>query len=275
MSAAAGDVLLLSEEDQAERREFEVAGGLAIAYTCRSPDKAVANEDTVAALTLDNDAGILVVADGAGGMPAGRRASRRAVDVLLSTIAEKHDGNLLNAVMAAIAAANEAVMAMLTGSATTMTIFSIENQRVRAFQVGDSEGLVTGQRGRIRLMTTAHSPTGFAVEAGLLDARAALYHPERHLVSNFIGMQDMRIDVGAEVRLNPFDTALLASDGLTDNLFQDEIVESIRRGPMRSAMDRLTETAHSRMFDVESRFPGKPDDLSIILFRPERGARIR
>lgn len=268
-------MLLLSEEDKAERREFEVAGGLAIAYSCRSPDKPVANEDTVAALTLGNDAGILVVADGAGGMPAGRRASRRAVDVLLSTISDLHDGNLLNAVMAAIAAANDAVMAMMTGSATTMTIFSIENRRVRVFQVGDSEGIVTGQRGRIRLMTTAHSPTGFAVEAGLLDARAALYHPERHLVSNFIGMQDMRIDVGAEIQLNPFDTVLLASDGLTDNLFQDEIIEIMRRGPMQTAMDRLTETAHGRMFDAESHYPGKPDDLSVILYRPERGARIR
>jgi serine/threonine protein phosphatase PrpC len=274
VSAAAGGVLLLSEEDRAERREFEVAGGLAIAYTCRSPDKPVANEDTVAALSLGDDAGILVVADGAGGMPAGRRASRRAVDVLLSTIEETHEDNLLNAVMAAISAANEAVMAMLTGSATTMTIFSIENQRVRAFQVGDSEGIVTGQRGRIRTVTTAHSPTGFAVEAGLLDAKAALYHPERHLVSNFIGMQEMRIDVGGEVQLNPFDTVLLASDGLTDNLFQDEIVETIRSGPMAAAMDHLVETAHGRMFDVESGFPGKPDDLSVILFRPERGAQI-
>ena len=274
MNLKRGDVVLLSEEDVAEQKDFLLAGGRAILYACRSPDKEVANEDTVAALSLSDNSGILVVADGAGGMPAGRRASRRAVDALLTCISQSSEESLLASVMSGIAAANEAVMSMLTGSATTLTVFSVEEERIRAFQVGDSEGLVTGQRGRLRMATTAHSPTGFAVASGLLDPRAALYHPDRHLVSNFIGMQDMRIDVGAELKLKPFDTALLASDGLTDNLFKEEIVDGIRCGSMVSSMEQLVSTAHRRMFDVVSAYPAKPDDLSIVLFRLERGADI-
>jgi serine/threonine protein phosphatase PrpC len=275
MSLQPGEVILLSEEDVAEQRDIAFAGGRAILYTCRSPDKEVANEDTVAALSLGDESGILVVADGAGGMPAGRRASRRAVDALLASIVDSAEESLLASVMSGIAAANEAVMAMLTGSATTLTVFTVEERRVRAFQIGDSEGIVTGQRGRLRMETTAHSPTGFAVASGLLDSRAALYHPERHLVSNFIGMHNMRIDVGAELTLKPFDTLLLASDGLTDNLFKEEIVDGIRCGPMEASMEHLVGIAHQRMFDAVSAFPAKPDDLSIVLFRLTPGAGVR
>ena len=43
----------------------KVAGGRAVAYTCRSPYKETENEDTVALLPYGPGAAILVVADGA------------------------------------------------------------------------------------------------------------------------------------------------------------------------------------------------------------------
>ena len=89
----------------------------------------------------------------------------------------------------------EAVLSLANGSATTMTVATIEGLIARMYQVGDSEAMVVGQRGRIKSQTMAHSPTGFAVEAGFLDERAALHHEERHLVSNFIGTTDMHIDI--------------------------------------------------------------------------------
>jgi len=58
--------------------EVNVAGGYAVAYTCRSPYKDTENEDTVAILPYGPGAAILVVADGAGGLPAGKRASMTA-----------------------------------------------------------------------------------------------------------------------------------------------------------------------------------------------------
>jgi serine/threonine protein phosphatase PrpC len=135
------------------------------------------------------------------------------------------------------------------------------------YQIGDSEALITGQRGLVRAQTMAHSPTGFAVEAGFLDEREALHHEERHLVSNFIGTSDMRMDIGAAIELRPRDTVLVASDGLTDNIHMHEIIELMRTGPLEESLDAIVGLALRRMTVESKSQPSKPDDLSIILFR--------
>jgi serine/threonine protein phosphatase PrpC len=169
--------------------------------------------------------------------------------------------------MNGIEAANSAVLGLANGSATTLTVITIEGLVARSYQVGDSEAIILGQRGVIKLQTTPHSPTGFAVEAGFLDQRAALLHDERHLVSNFIGTTDMRIDVGATLELRPRDTVLLASDGLMDNVHVDEIVECVRKGSLPDAASSVEKLAHRRMHAPKAGQPSKPDDLSLILFR--------
>lgn len=263
------DILLLDGAEEPDQRLAAVGGGNVVAYTCRAPDKATENEDTVAVIPYGPSAAVLVVADGAGGLPAGKRASLAAVATLIESLqlAMAETMLLRTAILNGIEAANVAVQDLGNGSATTFTLITIEGLTVRAYQIGDSEAMVVGQRGRIKLQTTAHSPTGFAVEAGFLDQRDALHHAERHLVSNFLGTTDMRIDVGAEVTLQPRDTILLASDGLTDNVHVDEIIERIRKGPLDAAMERVVTFANRRMTDVSSAQPSKPDDLSLILFR--------
>ena len=101
----------------------------------------------------------------------------------------------------------------------------------------------------------------------MLGLREALHHEDRHLVSNFIGSPDMRIDMGSSIRLNPRDTILLASDGLTDNVHLHEITELIRKGPMEKAVQSMTGLARRRMTVETLHQPSKPDDLSVILFR--------
>ena len=180
---------------------------------------------------------------------------------------------LRTAVLDGIEAANEAVKRLANGSATTLTVVTVEGRLARAYQIGDSEALVVGQRGRIKLQTTAHSPTGFAVEAGFLDEREALHHAERHLVSNFLGTSDMSIDIGAPVELRPRDTILLASDGLMDNVHLDEIVEHVRKGPADAAVDAVVTLARQRMQANGGKEPSKPDDLSLIVYRKPPPAR--
>jgi PPM family protein phosphatase len=144
---------------------------------------------------------------------------------------------------------------------------TIEGLIARMYQIGDSEAIIVGQKGKLKAQTLAHSPTGFAVEAGFLDQREALHHEERHLVSNFLGANDMRIDMGTTVDLQPRDTILLASDGLTDNIHIEEIIELTRKGPLHNAVDSLTRLASRRMTGEARTKPSKPDDLSLILFR--------
>ena len=268
--------LVLNGATEPDLAEVSVAGGSVVALTQRDPEKQTENEDTVAIIPYGPGAAVLVVADGAGGLPAGKRASLTAVTTLAASLQAAMDKTMLlrTAILNGIEAANEAVMALGNGSATTMTVVTIEGLIARAYQVGDSEALVVGQRGLVKLQTTAHSPTGFAVEAGFLDHRDALHHEERHLVSNFIGTSDMRIDVGAGVELRPRDTVLVASDGLTDNVHLDEIIEHVRKGGLLASATAVAGLAGRRMRGGSEGQPSKPDDLSLILFRKPGRARI-
>ena len=60
------------------------------------------------------------------------------------------------------------------------------------------------------MRTVAHSPVGYAEEAGLLDREEAIHHAHRHLVSNMLGMPEMHIEVGPPLTLDARDTIVLA-----------------------------------------------------------------
>ena len=262
-------MVLLEGASEPDRRSAAAGGGEFVAYTCRSPDKSTENEDTVAVIPYGPGAAVMLVADGAGGLPAGKRASLTAAQSLEASLQKSMAETMLlrTAILDGIDAANVAVQALGNGSATTLTVVTVEGRTVRAYQIGDSEAMVVGQRGLVRLQTTPHSPTGFAVEAGFLDEKEALHHEDRHLVSNFLGAADMRIDVGAELSLQPRDTIMLASDGVMDNVHVNEIIERIRKGPLGEAADKVVALARHRMAGLSAAQPSKPDDLSLILFR--------
>lgn len=270
------DTLVLDGAFEPDQVVVDVAGGSAVAFTSKDPFKETENEDTVGVIPYGPGAAVLVIADGAGGLPAGKRASLTAVTTLAASLQTAMDKTMLlrTAILNGIEAANEAVLALANGSATTMTVITIEGLIARSYQIGDSEALVVGQRGLIKLQTTAHSPTGFAVEAGFLDEREALHHEDRHLVSNFLGTSDMRIDVGAGVELRPRDTILVASDGLTDNVHLDETIEHVRTGALPESALAVVELATRRMSAARNGQPSKPDDLSLILFRKPDRSRV-
>lgn len=269
--------VLLEGAYESDRKHAAVGGGQFVADTRPSPDKETENEDTVAVIPYGPQSAVLMIADGAGGMPAGKRASLAAVRTLIDFLRASMQQTMLlrTAILDGIEAANQAVQDLAIGAATTLTIITIEGLTARAYQIGDSEAMVVGQRGVIKLQTPVHSPTGFAVEAGFLDERDALHHEERHLVSNLLGAADMRIDVGAEVELKSRDTVLVASDGLTDNVHIDEIIARIRKGPVDAAADAVIGLAGRRMRGTAVEQPSKPDDLSLILFRKPYSAARR
>jgi len=163
--------------------------------------------------------------------------------------------------------ASRQVRALGVGAATTLALVEIDGDRLRPYHVGDSEILLVGQRGRCKLETIAHSPVGYAVEAGVLDAEEALHHHERHLIANGVGAEDMRIEVGSPVTIARRDTLLLATDGLFDNLWRHEIIDVVRTKPLSVVADILAQTCALRMHSPQPGDPSKPDDLTFVLWR--------
>lgn len=266
-----------AELDAPEERTL--ADGSAVVFTTRSPDKSTPNEDAAALIPVDEKSGVLVVADGLGGERSGDEASSLAVDTLAKTISasspHENGTSLRTAILDAIEQANQAIRDLGRGAATTIAVLEITDGQVRPYHVGDSMILVAGGRGKIKLQTVSHSPVGMAVEAGLLGAEEAMHHDERHIVSNVVGSNAMRIEIGPAIRLAPRDTVLLASDGLFDNLHVEEIVDLIRKGPLHTAIAEISRAAHERMLTRMEDAPQKPDDLTIIGFRPRWSAQPR
>ena len=79
------DVQLLFDSEM--RGEIlQLAGGTAAAFSARAPNKETPNEDAAAVIGVDAETGILVVADGLGGLPAGQQASCMAIRELIASI---------------------------------------------------------------------------------------------------------------------------------------------------------------------------------------------
>ncbi len=262
-------VRLFYEQELLEGTFLAAAGGVLAVYSMRCPEKETPNEDAVAIIPTGVGSGVLAVADGLGGAPAGGQASLLAIQCLARAVEEvvREDVAIRIGIMNGFESANEEVLALALGAATTLTAVEFDGQFVRHFHVGDSLTLLTGQRGKIKMQSIPHSPVGYAVEAGLLDETDAMHHEERHVISNVIGSVDMRIEVGSAVELSPRDTLLLASDGLSDNLHMPEIVECIRKGSLEIVTEHLARRARERMEGAREGEPSKPDDMTFVIFR--------
>jgi len=231
------------------------------------------NEDSAAVIPVGDDAVVLVVADGVGGLPGGRNASNITVQTIRDSVKKADAANLRTAILDGIEQANAKLVSSTNSSATTIAVAEVRPGIVRSYHVGDSAIWLVGQRGKIKMQTTPHSPVGFAVEAGLLKETEALNHDDLHLISNVVGTMEMRIEMGPELKMSSRDTLLIASDGMLDNLMQHEIVRTIRKGPLNKAMDGVTQLSLKRMHDPTPGRPSKHDDFTAILYRQPRPKR--
>lgn len=261
--------LFLQEHTEAPA-VFPFGAGEVVVFTRPSPDREGPNEDSavLASLVLQRD--VMAVADGAGGGPQGAKASALALEGLLHDLerAARAEVMLREAILSGFETANRMVTELGGGAGTTLAVVGLEGGAIRTYHVGDSAVLVVGQRGKRKLETVAHSPVGYAVEAGFLDEREAMHHEERHLVNNLLGGPEMRVEMSAKLRLAARDTLLIGSDGLFDNLHVDELVDLIRKGPLRKVAADLVERTSKRMLDPRDGAPSKQDDLTFILYRP-------
>ncbi len=268
--------LFFTAADMSEPRRVDVAGLQLTVFSSPAPGREGPNQDGAAILPFGDDAVVLAVADGVGGGPGGDRASALALETLAEAVeaGRQRGGSLREAVLDGVEAAGEKVIGIGTGAATTLLVAQYEKGSVRTFNVGDSEGFLVGQRGRLKLQTISQSPSGYGLEAGLLTERQAIEHEERHIVLNLVGSPDMRIVIGSDVRFAARDTLVLGSDGLFDNWTLDRIVDSVRCGPLVATTAALTATIRQRMNSPDA-VPSKPDDLTFIVARREIPAQGR
>jgi protein phosphatase len=257
-----------SRQELVEELHVSARNQIAV-YSARAPMKETDNEDCAGIIHINEEQLVLALADGVGGQPSGQQAAWLAIDALKQAIPSSLEGNgtLREAVLSGFDRANQAVIALGGGAATTLAVTEIDGDIIRTYHVGDSAIMVFGGLGKLKLQTIAHSPVGYAVEAGVIDERDAMGHEDRYLVSNVIGDPGMHVGMSSPLRLRPRDTLLLASDGLYDNVYTDEIVTVLRRGDMQDSVNAIVEKCRKRMLTPVEGKPSKPDDLTLLAYR--------
>jgi len=240
--------ILFAGRDLGEPITFSILGGEVALFTHASPTPSHDNEDAVGVFDWEGETRVLVVADGLGGLPRGGDASQQMVESLSNTkFLESADP-----VVACLDSVNESLVSGHSGSGTTVSVVTIECQGIRSYHVGDSATMVIGRRGRIKFQTTPHSPVGIAEVNQELDEKSAMIHPNRHVINNIIGMPDMWIDIGRPIQLADLDTVILASDGLWDNLYRDEVVGLVGSRSLMTAANGIFRMATDKMKRVQN-----------------------
>ncbi|MFT5299380.1 MAG: serine/threonine protein phosphatase PrpC [Mariniblastus sp.] len=258
---------------------FEFCGGTITHFSQRCPTRVSSpNEDAACVIEVNAQHGLLAVADGVGGANAGNQASLNIIKQLIKetrSTASENPASLRGKILDAIEKSNDEVLSWGIGAASTLVVVEFFAAKIRTFHVGDSKAMLLSNQGRIKFSTVGHAPIAMAVEIGVLNEEEGLLHEDRNLITNCVGSNEMKIEIGSPVPMATRDTLVVASDGLFDNLTTEEIASVIRIGNLAEQTSELAKMAISRMVGVMegSDAPSKPDDLTIICFRQTQQAK--
>ncbi len=259
--------ILLSKQ-QLATPEFVTAKGYSLAlFSDKARYKETSNEDS-ALITEILDGILIAVADGVGGS----QHSHIASSMILSDIAkfvENHvmRGDELHKLLPVIQQTNEKLLKHECLPQTTLTLAVLAKNTIRYMQIGDSGLLLCGQRGKLKHRSIAQSPVGYALESGLVNEQEAIDHPDNNIVNNIIGDQLMRIEIGPALDFHGYDTLLLASDGIWDNLLSEHIIDTIRIKSIAKVSQKLATAILERKNPLTDEPFVKDDDITFILCR--------
>jgi serine/threonine-protein phosphatase Stp1 len=218
------------------------------------------NEDAVLVRT---DRGLWAVADGMGGHDAGEVASAQVTEALLHLPIVYHLDELVEAAIRALEQVNRDLIALARSDHTPRTIGStvvglaIAAGEFRCFWAGDSR-CYRIREDSIMQLTRDHSLVQDLVDAGMLEPAEAEGHPDANVITRAVGVRDnLRVEtIGGDAR--PGDIFLIASDGLTRPLEDEEIYEELTMNPPDVAAGNLLDMVMTR---------GAPDNVSFVIVR--------
>lgn len=208
---------------------------------------------------------LFVVADGMGGHKAGDYASRVAVEVMAEYIKNDESGLPVAALRKGIEEANRIVLrASLIdidkeGMGTTIVAAVIDDDKLIAGNVGDSRLYIVNEHS-IKQVTVDHSYVEEMIRCGRIAREDARNHPDKNMITRAVGVFP-KVDVDFfETKVEPGDTVLLCTDGLT-NMVEDEEIKRIILG-QRDIVEKtesLVEAANRN---------GGTDNITVLLVEP-------
>lgn len=195
--------------------------------------------------------GLWLIADGMGGHEAGEVASAIVRDTIDQGLQDNPQLPLPQAIQQAHSAILSAAQQGIGAPGMGSTVIALKSQgnRYQIAWVGDSRAyLWTSSRegGRLEQLSIDHSYVQMLVESGVIQADEAEFHPEKNIITQCLGMQEL-----TQVRVDHIDSQwqanqwiLLCSDGLTDEVNDKTIARILAESPnCLAAVDQLMHAA--------------------------------
>lgn len=193
------------------------------------------NEDLIG---IDPENRVFVVIDGVGGNAAGEVAAQIACEQLMARLKDPSD-TVERRMREAIAVANKEIYERaqedegLRGMACVLTAAVIEGDQITIGHVGDTR-LYKIHHGKIRKVTHDHSPVGEMEDRKEISELDAMQHPRRNEIFRDVGSEfhDPDEEDFVEIIHESFESdsaVLLCSDGLTDMVTSNQILDVIKR----------------------------------------------
>lgn len=240
------------------------------------------NEDCIG---IEEGLGLLVLADGMGGLKAGEVASAMAVELVTSEIAsvlegldvgesDEESGYAMEslAVGRAIVQANASIHEAAQepdcqGMGTTLVVALFYDNRLTVAHVGDSR-LYRLRGDELEQVTVDHSLVQELVERGFYTPEEARTATNKNIVTRALGIAPgVDYDMQEEVAVLG-DVYLACSDGLND-MVEDEVIRTI----LVENQDNL-EQAASALVDAANEGGGR-DNVSVLLARIDRAYPVK
>jgi PPM family protein phosphatase len=204
---------------------------------------------------------LFAIADGMGGPQAGEVASRLAAAALRESGAS---GGGQRRIADLIQEANRRVYDRsntdphTSGMGTTITVALVDDGTVAFGHVGDSRAYLI-RDGSIEQITEDHSLVNELLKTGKLSPEEAHAHPQKSVITRALGTDP---DVDADtftIVAGPGDVFLLCSDGLTNMVDEDAILELVER-------DRDDLDAALRALVRAANRGGGEDNITVVAF---------
>jgi PPM family protein phosphatase len=213
---------------------------------------------------------LFAIADGMGGAQAGEVASGLATAALKEGQA---DAGGEQRIADLIQEANRRVYDRsssdpnTSGMGTTITVALVEDDHVAFGHVGDSRAYLI-RDASMEQLTEDHSLVNELLKTGKLSREEAETHPQRSVITRALGT-DPDVDVDTfSVRAENGDLFLLCSDGLTDMVSEESILDLVERH--RDDIDGAL-----RALVKEANRGGGQDNITVVAFEIANGVLAR
>ncbi len=224
------------------------------------------NQDAYAVGEFSDEVVWSVVCDGMGGAAGGNIASALAVKVISDKINASYrdqmrDSSIKNMLDSALTAANIEVFDFaeaqpeLRGMGTTVVCAIVRDNQAYIAHAGDSRAYVINN-GSIRQITTDHSMVQDLLLRGQITPEEAEHHPNKNIITRAVGV-DKGIEIDFEqIDLDDEDTLLLCTDGLSNYVSNEEMLELMSDGKHYAFADRLVKKANEN---------GGGDNITVVV----------